>query len=34
MHSLLGADVLDEVTLLVCPVSRGKGTRISKIGKT
>jgi dihydrofolate reductase len=28
MHSLLDAGVVDEVRLLVCPVSRGKGTRI------
>ena len=28
MHSLLHAGVVDEVRMLVCPVSRGKGTRI------
>jgi dihydrofolate reductase len=28
MHSLLDADVVDEVRMLVCPASRGKGTRI------
>ena len=28
MHSLLGTGVVDEVRLLVCPASRGKGTRI------
>ena len=28
MHSLLEAGVVDEVRMLVCPVSRGKGTRI------
>ncbi|SDL26723.1 Dihydrofolate reductase [Arthrobacter sp. ov407] len=28
MHSLLDAGVVDEVRMLVCPVSRGKGTRI------
>ncbi|MGP4029383.1 dihydrofolate reductase family protein [Actinomadura sp. 3N407] len=28
MHSLLDAGVADEITLLVCPASRGKGTRI------
>lgn len=28
MHSLLDAGVVDEITLLVCPASRGKGTRI------
>ena len=27
-HSLLEARVVDEITLLVCPASRGKGTRI------
>jgi dihydrofolate reductase len=34
MHSLLEAGVVDEVRMLVCPASRGKGTRISRIGKT
>jgi len=28
MHSLLAVGVVDEITLLVCPASRGKGTRI------
>ncbi|MGH2701923.1 MAG: dihydrofolate reductase family protein, partial [Actinomycetota bacterium] len=28
MHSLLDAGVIDEVRMLVCPASRGKGTRI------
>ncbi|MFI1585502.1 dihydrofolate reductase family protein [Embleya sp. NPDC020630] len=28
MHSLLDAGVVDEVRMLVCPVSRGKGTRL------
>ncbi|AEM84076.1 dihydrofolate reductase family protein [Streptomyces violaceusniger] len=28
MRSLLVAGVVDEITLLVCPASRGKGTRI------
>jgi dihydrofolate reductase len=28
MHSLLDADIVDEVRMLVCPASRGKGTRI------
>jgi hypothetical protein len=28
MHSLLHAGVVDEVRMLVCRVSRGKGTRI------
>lgn len=28
MHSLLGAGVVDEVRLLVCPAARGKGTRV------
>jgi dihydrofolate reductase len=30
MHSLLDAGVVDEITLLVYPASRGKGTRIFK----
>jgi dihydrofolate reductase len=30
MHSLLDAGVVDEVRMLVCPASRGKGTRIFK----
>jgi len=33
MHSLLTAGLIDEVRMLVCPASRGKGTRISRIGK-
>ncbi|HUR05345.1 MAG TPA: dihydrofolate reductase family protein [Nonomuraea sp.] len=28
MRSLLDAGVVDEITLLVCPASRGRGTRI------
>jgi dihydrofolate reductase len=28
MQSLLGAGAIDEVRLLVCPASRGKGTRV------
>ena len=28
MHSLLDAGVVDEVRMLVCPASRGNGTRI------
>ncbi|TDE58826.1 deaminase [Nonomuraea mesophila] len=28
VRSLLNAGVVDEITLLVCPVSRGKGTRV------
>ncbi|SDM34984.1 dihydrofolate reductase family protein [Allokutzneria albata] len=28
MHSLLGAGVVDEVRMMVCPVSRGTGTRV------
>ncbi|MEU8797292.1 dihydrofolate reductase family protein [Spirillospora sp. NPDC048819] len=28
MHSLLDASVVDEVRMLVCPASRGKGTRV------
>lgn len=28
MHSMLDARIVDEITLLVCPVSRGKGTRV------
>jgi dihydrofolate reductase len=28
IHSLLDAGVVDEVRMLVCPVSRGKGTHI------
>ncbi|MGC7100826.1 dihydrofolate reductase family protein [Amycolatopsis lurida] len=28
MHSLLAAGVVDEVRLLVCPETRGKGTRV------
>jgi dihydrofolate reductase len=28
MHSLLDAGIVDEVRMLVCPASRGKGTRI------
>ena len=28
MHSLLGAGLVDEVRMLVCPASRGRGTRV------
>ena len=28
MHFLLDAGVVDEVRMLVCPASRGKGTRV------
>lgn len=28
MHTLIGAGAVDEIRLLVCPVTRGKGTRI------
>ena len=28
VHSLLDAGVVDEVRMLVCPASRGKGTRV------
>lgn len=28
MHSLIDAGVVDEVRMLVCPASRGKGTRV------
>jgi dihydrofolate reductase len=28
MHFLLDAGVVDEVRMMVCPVSRGKGTRV------
>jgi len=28
MHSLLAAGAIDEVRMLVCPASRGKGTRV------
>lgn len=28
MHSRLDAGVIDEIRMLVCPASRGKGTRI------
>jgi len=28
MHSLLDAGLVDEIRMLVCPASRGKGTRI------
>jgi dihydrofolate reductase len=28
MHSLLDAGVVDEVRMMVCPASRGKGTRV------
>lgn len=28
MHSLLGAGVVDEVRMLVCPTTRGQGTRL------
>jgi dihydrofolate reductase len=33
MRSLLDAGVVDEVTLLVCPASRGKGTRVFEDSK-
>ena len=33
MHSLLDAGVVDEVRMLVCPASRGKGTRMFKDGQ-
>jgi riboflavin biosynthesis pyrimidine reductase len=28
MHSLLDAGIVDQVRMLVCPASRGKGTRV------
>ena len=28
MHSLMDAGVVDEVRMLVCPASRGKGRRV------
>jgi dihydrofolate reductase len=28
VHSLLDAGVVDEVRMLVCPASRGEGTRV------
>ena len=28
LHSLMDAGVVDEVRMLVCPASRGKGTRV------
>jgi dihydrofolate reductase len=28
MRSLLGAGVVDEIRMLVCPATRGKGTRV------
>jgi dihydrofolate reductase len=28
MHSMMDAGVVDEIRMLVCPVSRGKGTHI------
>ncbi|MGH3381036.1 MAG: hypothetical protein ACRDP6_40510 [Actinoallomurus sp.] len=30
MHSLLDAGVVDEVRMMVCPASRGNGTRVFK----
>ena len=33
MHSLLDAGAVDEVRMLVCPASRGKGTRIFEDGR-
>ena len=33
MHSLLDAGVVDEVRMLVCPASRGKGTRVFEGGQ-
>jgi dihydrofolate reductase len=33
MHSLLDAGVVDEVRMLVCPVSRGRGTRVFESGQ-
>ncbi len=33
MHSLLDAGVVDEVRMLVCPASRGKGTRVFEDGQ-
>ncbi|MGW5861568.1 dihydrofolate reductase family protein [Streptomyces sp. NPDC055239] len=33
MHSLLDAGVIDEVRMLVCPASRGKGTRVFEDGQ-
>jgi dihydrofolate reductase len=33
MHSLLEAGVVDEVRMLVCPASRGNGTRIFEDGR-
>ena len=33
MHSLLVAGVVDEVRMLVCPVSRGKGTHLFEDGQ-
>lgn len=33
MHSLLDASVVDEVRMLVCPASRGKGTRVFDDGQ-
>ena len=33
MHSLLEAGVVDEVRMLVCPASRGKGARIFEDGR-
>ncbi len=28
MHSLMGAGLVDEVRMMVCPASRGRGTRV------
>ncbi|MDN3356161.1 dihydrofolate reductase family protein [Actinomadura sp. DC4] len=33
MHSLLDAGVVDEVRMLVCPASRGRGTRVFEDGR-
>lgn len=33
MHFLLDAGVVDEVRMLVCPVARGKGTRVFEEGQ-
>ena len=34
MHSLLAAGLVDEVRMLVCPASRGKGRASSRVGET
>jgi hypothetical protein len=33
MHSLLDAGVVDDVRMLVCPASRGQGTRVFEDGQ-